>query len=266
MPGKLLLILGLWAAALNAQAANKIIPNLVQTPDFSTLIKMINLCDSPSRYEILFFGSDGERKEFAVVNGELWSGVYDDEVIPAANYFFYLPPASEGKNQGYGEITDDSGGCIALEVLYLQSLPEERIAWEQTVPRKFSESGVAVSFYVSDSCDMAIAFAGKGTGVSLEATDETGKVIGQRELGEVHHTSFMLKDVFSTELGEGESLGLLKINGNVSAVGLLMCDGEISGTRFVHPLPSNGSEISASDLPRSYFYEVVSFQIQTPKK
>ena len=45
-----------------AQAGNRIIPYLIQTPEFSTWIKIINLCSEPSSYQLYFIGSDGERK------------------------------------------------------------------------------------------------------------------------------------------------------------------------------------------------------------
>ena len=44
-----------------AQAGNRIIPYLIQAPEFSTWIKIINLCSEPSSYQIYFIGSDGER-------------------------------------------------------------------------------------------------------------------------------------------------------------------------------------------------------------
>ena len=228
----------LWATTANLQAGNKIIPYLIQAPDFSTWIKVINLCSRPSSYQILFFGSDGQRKKFAFSSGELWSGVYNDDVSPGRYYFFLLPESEEEIRQGYGEITDDSKGCIAFEVHYRQSLPDGSSKRAQTVPRQLSTTGVAVSFYLSDSCDTSVAIAGDDTPVILEATDWKGEVLDRIELGPVYQTGILVKDKFSFDDAEQEvSSGMLRILGNVSAVGMKICDGEISRHRHVHPLP-----------------------------
>ena len=257
MPGKLTLsiLVFMWAEPA-ATAGNKIIPHLIQTPEFSTWVKIVNLCESPSNYRIGFFNSDGGEAKFAFSSGELWGGVRGDEVPPGAIRWFHLPESEDGSmREGYGEITDDWSGCIAFEVVYFQILPDERSRWALTLPARLSESGVATSFYASDSCDTAIALASDGSGVGLEILDPSGEVLGSADLGGIHHTSFRVKDQLHS-LGNADGQhGTLKIRGKASAVNLIVCDGEIRGSRFVHPLPATGSV----SLPSGEGYEVVSF-------
>ena len=257
MPGKLTLsiLVFMWAAPA-ATAGNKIIPHLIQTPEFSTWVKIVNLCESLSNYRIGFFDSDGGEAKFAFSSGELWGGVRGDEVPPGAIRWFHLPESEDGSmREGYGEITDDGSGCIAFEVVYFQILPDERSRWALTLPARLSESGVATSFYASDSCDTAIALASDGSGVGLEILDPSGEVLGSADLGGIHHTSFRVKDQLHS-LGNADGQhGTLKIRGKASAVNLIMFDGEIRGSRFVHPLPAAG----AGSLPSASYYEVVSF-------
>ena len=248
----------LWVTTANLQAGNRIIPYLVQTPDFSTTIQIINLCSEPSGYLIHFIGSDGERTDFAFSSGELWSGVYEEDISPGANYFFSLPESEDEIRQGYGEIVDDGNGCIAFEVSYRQSLPDGSFKWARTVPRPLSSSGVAVPFFFMDSetlsCDTAVAIAGDGTRVSLEATDgiTPGETLDRIELGPVYFAAVTVKDQFplASANNNGSSAGVLRILGNVSAVASLTCNGELIGYRYVHPLPS---------ATQREGYEVVSF-------
>ena len=227
----------LWVTTATLQAGNRIIPYLIQAPEFSTWIQIINVCSEPSGYLIYFIGSDGERTEFAFSSGELWNGVHGDEISPGANYFFSLPESEDEIRQGYGEIIDDGDGCIAFEVHYRQSLPDGSFKWARTVPRNFSSSGVAVSFFFSDSCDTGIAIAGDGTRVSLEATDQ-GEILDRVELGNVYFAGVTMKDQFPS-LGDenGVAGGILRILGNVGAVASITCDGELRRDRYVHPLP-----------------------------
>ena len=260
-PIRLLTLALLWAASTSAQAGNKIIPHLFQDPDFSTRIIISNLCSFPASYLIRFIGFDGAPVSMAFSDGELWSGVYNNEVPPGANYSFSLPESEESR-QGYGNIMDDGDGCIAFEVHYRQLLQrqlfqDESFKWAQIVPRQFSSPGVAVSFYLTDSCDTAVFIAGDGTLVSLEATDRSGEILDQIELGHVHHAAFMMKDEFplaTAALENGSSSGMLKISGNVNAMGVKMCDGEIVRHRYVHL------------LPQTVQYEVVSFSAKHLKR
>ena len=123
-PIRLLTLALLWAASTSAQAGNKIIPHLFQDPDFSTRIIISNLCSFPASYRIRFIGFDGAPVSMAFSDGELWSGVYNNEVPPGVNYFFSLPESEETR-QGYGNITDDGDGCIAFEVHYRQLLQRQ---------------------------------------------------------------------------------------------------------------------------------------------
>ena len=52
MRNRLFLILGLWAASSSVQASNKIIPHLVQTPEFGTWLRIVNLCSETVLYSI----------------------------------------------------------------------------------------------------------------------------------------------------------------------------------------------------------------------
>lgn len=259
-----LLPIVLLVASATVQGGNKIIPYLVQTPNFSTWIKVINLCSSPASYEISFLGSDGEGEQFAFPDREFWSGVFDDEVSPGANFYFHLPESEdESSRQGYGEIVDDSKDCIAFEILYSQVLSDGSFRVAQIVPRAPSESGVAASFYASESCDTAVAIAGDGTPVSLEATDTAGEILERVELGNIHHATFMTKNhIPSAFLEDGSLSGVLRILGNVSALALTICDGLVSGHRYVHPLPQLESSSTEPPIPSGTHYEVVSFAIK----
>ena len=258
MPRNLtLLILGLWAASSSVQAGNKIIPHIVQTPEFSTWMEIVNLCESPSGYRIDFFGSDGQRAEFAFPSGELWTGVYANEILPGTTRWFHLLRSEDGSlREGYGEITEDGNGCIAFEVFYQQLLPDGGIRRASVLPARLSESGVATRFFAYDSCDTAIAIASDGSGVGLEILDPSGEVLGSFDLGGIHHRSFRMKDQLHSLGNDDVQHGILKIRGKASAVNLLMCDGEISARRFVHPLPSTVQyevvEFSAKHLERDW--------------
>ena len=238
MPGKLLLILGLWwAVALNTLAANKIIPHLVQTPEFRTWLEIVNLCESPSDYRIDFFGSDGLRAEFAFRSGELWTGVYGNDILPGTTRWFHLPKSEDGSfREGYGEIIEDGKGCIAFEVFYQKLLPDGTRA-ASVLPARLSESGVATPFFAYDSCDTAIAIASDGSGVGLEVLDPSGEVLGSVDLGGIHHTSFRMNDQLHSPGNDDGQHGILKIRGKASAVNLLTCDGEIVSRRPVYSLP-----------------------------
>ena len=115
---------------------------------------------------------------------------------------------------------------------------------------------MATRFFAYDSCDTAIAIASDGSGVGLEILDPSGEVLGSFDLGGIHHTSFRMKDQLHSLGNDDVQHGILKIRGKASAVNLLMCDGEISARRFVHPLPSTVQyevvEFSAKHLERDW--------------
>ena len=104
----------LWATSASAQAGNKIIPYIIQAPDFSTWIKILNLCDSPASYRIDLIGANGYPEQLSFSDGELWRAVGNrEEVAPGKTYSFSFPESEEEIRQAYGEITDDGDGCIA---------------------------------------------------------------------------------------------------------------------------------------------------------
>ena len=244
MPRNLtLLILGLWAASSSVQAGNKIIPYLIQAPEFRTWITIINLCDAPASYRIDFKGSYGERVEFAWPDGKLWQALRDD-IAPRQSHSFSLRSQSELR-QGYGEITDDSGGCVVFEIYYTQTLPDGSNKQVRILPRQRSETGVSTFFLVTDTCDTSIAIAGDGGGVSLEALNGSGELLAREEIENVHHEAFAMKDLFPFEETTG---GMLDIKGNVNVVAMFMCDEKMVSAPVVHTLPSTVK------------YEVVGFE------
>ncbi len=241
---RLFLMIGLWAAATNVQAGNKIIPYLIQAPEFRTWITITNLCDFPASYRIDFKGSDGEWVKFAWPDGKLWSAVRDD-MDPRQSYSVRLESQSELR-QGYGEITDDSGVCVVFEVYYGQTLPDGSSERQGPIlPRKLSETGVSTVFFVSDVCDTSIAIAGNGGDVSLEELNWSGELLAREEIENVHHEAFTVKDVFPFE---ETTLGWLDIKGNVDVVAMWMCDEKMANAPVVHPLPTTVQ------------YEVVGFE------
>ena len=262
IPARKFVVLGLLAAASAFAQANKIIPHIVQAPDWSTWIQVINLCSEPSNYRMALKGADGERQPFVFPDGNLWSEAYNDDIAARETYWLSFPRDSVAL-AGYGEITEDGNGCIAFEVIYEQTFPDDDFWMERIVPGKRASAGATFSFYITSACDLSIALAGDGTPVSLEAADRSGEILASKSLGNVHYTRFMLKDKFPelAPVGDDNLAGTVKVGGNISVVGLRMCNGELWRAVHVHPLPAGAGGTTVTSRPgtSSSEYEVVEF-------
>ena len=218
-------------ASAQSLSSVRYIPHITQGRGWSTEFHIFNLCSSSSQYSGSFRDSDGELREF-YFSDELWTGFGVQDLKARAHHFWRLPN-TEDVRQGYGEITDDGSGCVAVETFYVQHLSSGQTR-RAVSPTQHLSSGVGISFINSDECDTGVAIIGNGESVSLEAVDWDGETLGQADLGNIFHTSFLLSERLPVVKNHQ---GTVQINGNVSALSLEFCNGNLAQSRWAHPVP-----------------------------
>ena len=206
-------------ASAQSLSSVRYIPHITQGRGWSTEFHILNLCSSSSQYSGSFRDSDGELREF-YFSEELWTGFGVQDLKARAHHFWRLPN-TEDVRQGYGEITDDGSGCVAVETFYVQHLSSGQTR-RAVSPTQHLSSGVGISFINSDECDTGVAIIGNGESVSLETVDGDGETLGQADLGNIFHTSFMLSERLPVVKNHQ---GTVQINGNLAQ------------SRWAHPVP-----------------------------
>lgn len=225
----------LLVCSIEAQAGrDRYIPHIVQGQGWATLLHVINLCDDPSTYNLDLIGSDGERLQFAFAGTEdRYGGVHNgaDPIVEMGTHSFLLPDIGKDLIQGYGILTDDGGGCIAVDTEYRQRIPEFPFA---TVPtQQMSGDELILPFRYVGGCVAGVAMAGNGGRLRIKAMNWNGELLGQADLGNVYHTAFPLHDKIPGVQGQR---GTLRIIGEAAAVGLDFCDGKLEQFRLPHRL------------------------------
>ena len=245
------------ASVLAPQASSKTsyIPHISQGGGWSTAFHVVNLCATTSAYTVAFHDSAGDTlKLFS--DGEEWSG-FGDEELPAQGMQFAYFADEEEQRSGYAIVENDDG-CVAVEVFHVQHYPDDGTWYviTQAQPTAGARSGVVIPFLNFEGCDSNIVIVGDAAGAaSVEVFNTYGESLGKENIGNLFrvHENFMLGTKFPAAKGE---YGTVHINGNVSAVGLTMCNGNLVESRLARPMPgSSGTSSSTGDL-----FEVVSFQ------
>ena len=215
-------------------SSTKFIPYIAQGGGWGTEFYAFNLCSSPVEYSVWFYDADGELEEFLFLSdGEHYAG-FQGSLQPGVAHVQFLPDREGGVQAGYGWMADDGGGCVALDTVYWQRLPDGRFR-QATIPvQHLSTPGVAFPFINLGDCDTGVAvISPNGKSVSLEAMALNGDTLGQADLGNIYHRSFMLSDLLPVQ----DQWGTLRVNGEVSAVGLEFCQAELAQFRLAHPIP-----------------------------
>ena len=218
--------------------SNRHIPHIAQGQGWSTVIYVINTCYGSKTYDIDFFGADGEKKLFAFLGDEQrYSGMYngEDPMDGRGIHRFILPDTGKELLQGFGHLVDNGDGCVSVDTEYRQARPNGEMRFS-TVPLQRMTSD-RLHFSVSgSSCDLAVAIAGTGKGVTITAVDSEGDYIESEYLPSVYHTAFSLKDKLPRLKDVAGQTGQIVIStyGEVAAVGLEFCDGELAQFRLPH--------------------------------
>ena len=229
--------------------------NVVQGESWVTLIHVINLCSDPATYNIDLKGPDGQPLRFAFAGTEQrYNGMANgpDPMVGMGTYSFVLPDTGKEMIQGFGVLTDDGGGCIAVDTEYRQRIPEFPFA---TVPtQQMSNDELILPFRYGGGCVAGVAVAGDGKRVLIKAMNRNGELLGQADLGNVYHTAFALHDKIP---GVQEQWGTLHIIGEAAAIGLDFCDGKLKQFRIPHMLKTTApaqSEDGEFILTASSYY------------
>ena len=248
------------ASVLAPQASSKTsyIPHISQGGGWSTAFHVVNLCSTTSAYTVAFHDSAGDTLHL-FSDGEEWSG-FGDEELPAREMRFAYFGDEEGERSGYAIVENDDG-CVAVEVFHVQHYPDDGTWYviTQAQPAAGARSGVVIPFLNSEGCDSNIVIVGDAAGAaSVEVFNTYGESLGKENIGNLFrvHENFMLSTKFPATEGE---YGTVHINGNISAVGLTMCDGKLNFSRLARPMPGS-SGISSSTGFTGDRFEVVSFQ------
>ena len=252
-------LLFLAASILAPQASSKtsFIPHISQGGGWSTAFHVINLCSTTSAYTVDFYDSAGDTLHL-YSDGE-WRGFGDEELPARKMQFAYF--ADEGEERSGYAIVENDDGYVAVEVFHVQHYPDDTTWYviTQAQPLSGAKSGVIVPFLNFEGCDSNIVIASDAPGAAtMEVFNTSGESLGDvKYIGNLFHLheNFMLSEWFPAARGE---FGTVRINGNVSAVGLAMCDGNLQFSRLARPMPSSQPGNPEASPPQ---YEVLSFDI-----
>ena len=90
-----------------------------------------------------------------------------------------------------------------------------------------------LAFNSTGGCDTGMAIVGNGGTVRLEAVGPSGQTIGQADLGNIYHTAFPLQEPLPVQ----GARGTVRIDGEVSVLGLEFCQGHLVQFRLPQPVP-----------------------------
>ena len=240
--------------AVSAQglSSSRYIPHIAQGQGWTTELHIFNVCPSPGKYRIFFYGSDGHRKAFLLEGtGNVQrgpdrvdhiAGSDGQEINREVHVWRFLDTGKE-LLQGYGRIFDDNGGrssefsdgdCVAADIVYKQHLPNGQVLSTAIPLQRLSGLGSVLAFNSTDGCDTGVAIVGNGGRVHLEAVGPSGQTIGQADLGNIHHTAFPLSEWIPVQ----GTQGTVRTTGEVSVLGLEFCQGSLVQFRLPQPVPS----------------------------
>ena len=245
------------ASVLAPQASSKTsyIPHISQGGGWSTAFHVFNLCSTASAYTVDFYDSAGDTL-YLSADGEEWRGFGDEELPAREMQSAYFEDVEEGRS-GYAIVENDDG-CVAVEVFHVQHYPDDGTWYviTQAQPTSGARSGVIIPFLNFEGCDSNIVIVGDAAGAaSVEVFNTSGESLGKENIGNLFrvHENFMLSTKFPATEGE---FGTVHINGNISAVGFTVCDGNLVESRLARPMPGSSGTSSSTGTG----FEVVSFQ------
>ena len=149
-------------------------------------------------------------------------------------------------------MTEDSGGCVAIETFYIQTREDEdgdEYSMFATVPLQRMEGrGSVLTFYNGGSCDTAMALTGTGGTVWIDAFGPEGQSFGSTALDHLHHEAFSIGQRFPRTRGQ---LGMLRISGGAAVLGMDFCSGDLMQFRLAHlgPMAAGDIQPPESDPP-----------------
>ena len=246
----LLLALVFLAASIlapHASSKTSFIPHISQGGGWSTAFHIFNLCSTTSSYTVNFYDSSGDTL-YLSADGKEWRGFGDAELPALEMQSGYFGNVGE-KRSGYAIVENDDG-CVAIEVFHVQHSPDNTTWYviTQAQPLSGAKSGVIVPFLNFEGCDSQIVIASDAPGAAtMEAFNTAGERLGDlKYIGNLFHLhdNFMMSERFPEARGE---FGTVRINGNVSAVGFSICDGNLQFSRLARPMP--GSQIGNPEPP-----------------
>ena len=229
------------------------IPHLAQGHGWVTYLDVINTCSEPVGYDIRFYGSDGQPMQFEFGGLGRFSRIYEgDSPLGKSIDSFELTNTGTELLQGAARVVEDGGGCIAVDIFYVQSLKNadgsEYVVYATVPLARLATAGSVLTFLNQSGCETHAAFAGTGDSVQIEAVRNNGEILGSADLGSVYHTAFPLSQKIPAVNREW---GMLRISGEAAVVGIDFCSGELVQFRLPHlaPIPGRDSPEMPSDPP-----------------
>ena len=192
----------LLALSIPAVAADLYVPHIAQGHGWQTTLLVINTCDQPVDYfGIDFFDHNGDQQEFKVTEERLpWTGAYSNEPLGKNGIALVFPNLEDELISGYGIVQDETG-CIRGDIIYTQERENPNdadnpyISYATIVPQE-KVSKQVIAFFSGEGCETALALAGMGGSVKIEAHDlSTGDFYGRHTVRGVKHTAFEVSEV-----------------------------------------------------------------------
>ena len=238
-----LILLACLFCAVSASAQDRYIPHLAQGHGWRTWLQVINTCPDPVPYRMGFYDADGQSMNFVFEGRGRFEGVYNgDSLLGGGLHLFRMSDTGSVLLQGAGVVLEDAGGCIAVDTLYIQSRTDpsgNQYSLYATIPlAQAASDNHVLTFLNTDGCQTHMALAGTGAPVRIEAQDGRGNLLGEADLGNLHHTAFRL----SGKIPEtDEQWGILRIRGEAAVVGMDFCSGNLMQFRLPHIGPGAGT-------------------------
>ena len=235
-----LTLLFLLFCAVSATAQDRYIPHLAQGHGWQTILQVINTCPEPVPYNIAFHDADGQPMSFVFEGRGRFSGIYHgDSLLGRGLHLFHLSDTGSELLQGAAVVVEDGRGCIAVDTLYIQARTDpsgNQYSLYATIPlAQAASDNHVLTFLNRDGCQTHMALAGTGAPVRIEAQDGRGNLLGEADLGNLHHTAFQL----SGKIPEtDEQWGMLRIRGEAAVVGMDFCSGTLMQFRLPHIGPN----------------------------
>ena len=234
-------------------ANGRYLPHLAQGQGWKTFLDVINTCPNPIAYEVDFFDSSGEPYRFEFSDGERYSGITSgEELLGNSIDSFQLVDTGRELLQGAGVVTEDGGGCVAIETFYIQTREDEdgdEYSMFATVPLQLMEGrGSVLTFFNGGSCDTAMALTGTGGTVWIDAFGPEGQSFGSTALDNLYHEAFSIGQRFPRTRGQ---LGMLRISGGAAVLGMDFCSGDLMQFRLAHlgPMAAGSVQPPRDDPP-----------------
>ena len=248
-------------------AHGRYLPHLAQGQGWMTFLDVINTCQAPIAYEVDFVGNLGQPYQFEFSDGERYSGITSgDDLLGNSIDSFQLVDTGQELLQGAGVVTEDGGGCVAIETFYVQTREDEEgdeYRLYATVPLQRMEGhGSVLTFFNVGNCDTAMALTSTGGTVRIEAFGPEGQSFGSTDLHNLHHEAFSIGQRFPRSR---DQWGMLRISGGAAVVGMDFCSGDLMQFRLAHLGPMEREAVfdpPDDELPRGSRFVVEALKIK----